>query len=110
VTEPVNPSLIFGLNTLALFIPIMADCSLFIRLVAVFPKHTTSQNLRFAVFIFPILLKFARITNGVLYTIKYHQTIMAESGFDVIIIVNAVSGTFNNLAIVNLTLELVDNM
>jgi hypothetical protein len=110
VTEPVKPSFLLGLNILAFSIPVIADCSLFFRLVAVFPKRTTSQNRRFAVLIFPILLKFARITNGVFFAIKYHRAVLAQSDANGISIVSADSASSNNLAIVTWTLELVDNM
>ncbi|KAF9258015.1 hypothetical protein L218DRAFT_1067638 [Marasmius fiardii PR-910] len=71
ISDPLGKSLQIGYMSMIVFLPAFMDCILAYRLTAVFPRRITPNRILAIIFIPILLLKIARLTNGLAFMVAF---------------------------------------
>ncbi|KAF9257121.1 hypothetical protein L218DRAFT_936093 [Marasmius fiardii PR-910] len=71
IHDPMGKSLQIAYMAMIFFLPILMDCILAYRLTAVFPRRITPDRILVIIFVPILLLKIARLTNGLAFMIAF---------------------------------------
>ncbi|TFY77140.1 hypothetical protein EWM64_g6873 [Hericium alpestre] len=71
----IDPSTFTAFTCLSFFGPLFVESILLLRLWAVFPPQQISRVLKIIVYVPPVMLKLARLANGILYIVKWQSDV-----------------------------------
>jgi hypothetical protein len=77
---PISPHVIIAIGTLDAFDPIIVDCVLLLRLVAVYPPSRTPFRKVALVLGLPIAIKIGRVVNSAIFMAYYAKVVSTETG------------------------------